>query len=270
MPACIITGANSGIGLALAEHYYRGGWHVIGIDIDVTGTFFKNIAISKIDDIRLDYRMGDVRDICSMNTIFRELKEKYSSGVDILFANAGILHEKLEEQFYAGYPCQVMATNYFGVINTITAASNILISNSAIVVSSSISSLLASPNSGPYAASKAAIDRWLEALLLRRSKNCQSPSIIIARIGFVTTPMTKGLSHAKILAISSNTAANKIAKGVSSSKNCIWVSQRSIIIFTLLGILGLGCRVRLLQLAYRVKLFIEARSNSEDSAKKWY
>jgi NAD(P)-dependent dehydrogenase (short-subunit alcohol dehydrogenase family) len=151
-----------------------------------------------------------------------------------------------------------MDTNYFGVINTVEAALPHMDCSGFIVTSSSISALSASPNSGAYAASKAAIDRWVEGRILRRCTNTSEPSLVVARIGFVDTPMIKGLSHAEVLAITAEAAAKRMAGGLRSGQFCIWVARRSVIIFAMLALIGIQPRIRAMNAAFKLKCWLES------------
>ncbi|KAK7206468.1 hypothetical protein BZA70DRAFT_287946 [Myxozyma melibiosi] len=85
MPVAIVTGAASGIGLALTKHFLEAGWKVTMADMNVeAGTklaaelgpsaFFKKADVSSWDD---------------QAALFRETFEKFGS-IDYVAANAGI------------------------------------------------------------------------------------------------------------------------------------------------------------------------------------
>lgn len=257
MPSCLITGANSGIGLAIAVHYWQEGWIVAGVDIDQHGLAFTQSCEQSAAGQRGHYYQVDVRDSVALEQVFEDFTTRTQEKISVVFANAGILAPSTGAGKHESNSCEVMDTNYFGAIKTVHAALQHMVSSGFIVISSSISALSASPNSGAYAASKAAIDRWTEGMVLTQYTLGAGPTLVIARIGFVDTPMIKGLSHAQVLAISAKAAAKRMAGRLRSGNHCIWVARRSVIIFVMLDLIGLQPRIKAMGAAYKLKCWIE-------------
>lgn len=260
MHSCLITGANSGIGLAIAEHYWQKGWTVAGVDLDQQGTAFSERCKRWAAQKRAHYYHADVRDPIALGQICTDLTAKTRVPISIVFANAGVLAPSKEVDKGRVSTCEVMSINYFGVINTVNAALQHMDNNGFIVVSSSISALSASQHSGTYAASKAAIDRWTEEQILAQNTLETGPTYVVARIGFVDTPMTKDLRHAQVLAISARAAARRMAGKLRRGKHCVWVGRRSVMIFVLLDLIGLQHRMIAMNAAYKVKCWLDIRA----------
>ena len=257
MPNCLITGANSGIGLAIAEHYWQKGWTVAGVDLDQYGLAFSKKYTQWSACERAHYYHADVRDRIALGRICEDLTAKTRAPISIVFANAGILAPCAEVDNKRISRCEVMDINYFGVINTVDAAVRHMNNNGFIIVSSSISALSASQHSGAYAASKSAIDKWTEERILTEYLLQTGPTYVVARIGFVDTPMIKGLRHAQVLAISAKAAARRMAGKLRRGKHCVWVGRRSVIIFVLLDLIGLHHRMIAMNAAYKFKYWLE-------------
>jgi 15-hydroxyprostaglandin dehydrogenase (NAD) len=96
MPVAIITGAASGIGLALSRHFSEQGWAVALADVDVAGGTH---AAQELGE-RAFFHCSDVSDWDSVAALFKETKERFGR-VDYVAANAGVadlqsLYEKQE------------------------------------------------------------------------------------------------------------------------------------------------------------------------------
>jgi NAD(P)-dependent dehydrogenase (short-subunit alcohol dehydrogenase family) len=178
----VITGGNSGIGLATAKEFKEQG---------------ARLAISGRDQRTLDQAAreiggevlavrADVSDLSQIDKLFAAVKDRFGK-IDVLFVNAGIgkfvpLPDTTEELFD-----QIMDTNFKGAYFTIQKALPLLNDNASIVLNTSIAANIGMPNSSVYAASKAAmisLVRTLSAELVERGirVNAVSP-------GPVTTPI---------------------------------------------------------------------------------
>lgn len=105
-----------------------------------------------------------------------------------------------------------MDSNYFGVINTITAALPYLkdAKYSRIIVISSNSSLRSTRRSGEYSASKGAINLWLESLRIQLLSSKTKLTLVLP--SFVDTEMTRYNTHSMPGIISAERAAESIFK----------------------------------------------------------
>ena len=106
----VITGGNSGMGLATARHFVEHGAKVI-----ITGRRQKDLdeAVKSIGK-NVEGVQGDISNLADLDRLYDHLKEKYGR-VDILFANAGIgslapLGEVTEEQFDQTFDVNVKGT----------------------------------------------------------------------------------------------------------------------------------------------------------------
>jgi NAD(P)-dependent dehydrogenase (short-subunit alcohol dehydrogenase family) len=178
----VITGGNSGIGLATAKEFKEQGARIA-----ISGRDQKTLdeAVQEIGGDVLAVR-ADTSSLPAIDKLFAAVKEKFGK-IDVLFVNAGIgkfapLEAVTEEMFDS-----IMDINFKGAYFTIQKALPLLNDNSSIVLNTSINAHIGMPNSSVYAGSKAALitlARTLSAELVGRGirVNAVSP-------GPVTTPI---------------------------------------------------------------------------------
>jgi NAD(P)-dependent dehydrogenase (short-subunit alcohol dehydrogenase family) len=162
----VITGGNSGIGLATAKEFKEQGARVV-----ITGRDQKTLDEAKraIGGDVLAVR-SDTSNLTDIDKLFNVVKEKFGK-IDVLFLNAGIgkfapVEAVTEEVFDS-----IMNINFKGAYFTIQKALPLLNDNASIVLNASITANIGMPNSSVYAASKAALitlARTLSAELVGR------------------------------------------------------------------------------------------------------
>jgi len=178
----VITGGNSGIGLATAKEFKEQGARVV-----ITGRDQKTLDEAKreIGGDVLAVR-SETSSLTEIDKLFNVVKEKFGK-IDVLFVNAGVgkfapVEAVTEEVFDS-----IMNINFKGAYFTIQKALPLLNDNASIVLNASINANIGMANSSVYAASKAALitlSRTLSAELVGRGirVNVVSP-------GPVTTPI---------------------------------------------------------------------------------
>ncbi|HAK60161.1 MAG TPA: short-chain dehydrogenase [Nitrospiraceae bacterium] len=148
----VITGGNSGIGLATAKAFVEQGARVI-----IFGRNQKSLdeAVKTIGGGILAVK-GDVANPADLDILFNRAKEKLGS-LDVLFVNAGIgkfaPFESISEAFFD----EVMAVNFKGAFFTVQKALPLLNENASVILTTSITNQIGMQNSSVYAASKAAL-----------------------------------------------------------------------------------------------------------------
>jgi len=178
----VVTGGNSGIGLATAKEFKEQGAQVV-----ISGRDQRTLDAAK-REIGGDVLtvQADVSDPADIDKLFAAVKDKFGR-VDVLFVNAGIGKfaplEAVTEEFFD----EVMDINFKGAYFTIQKAVPLLSDNASIILNTSINAHIGMPNSSVYAASKAALitlARTLSAELVGRGirVNAVSP-------GPITTPI---------------------------------------------------------------------------------
>jgi NAD(P)-dependent dehydrogenase (short-subunit alcohol dehydrogenase family) len=156
----LITGGNSGIGLATARLFMAEGARVA-----ITGRNKATLdaAAKELGSKALVFR-ADVADSKTRETVFSEIKEQFDH-LDIVFANAGIggfapIAETSEEWF-----AEILRTNLTGAFFTIKSALPLMRAGGSIVLNGSIAESVGFPGSGAYAASKGGLHSMARALV---------------------------------------------------------------------------------------------------------
>jgi NAD(P)-dependent dehydrogenase (short-subunit alcohol dehydrogenase family) len=148
----LITGGNSGIGLATARLFVAEGARVA-----VTG---RNPATLQAvtDEFGSDVLAiaADVTDTAAMENAVTQVAAKFGK-IDVLFANAGIPgNTPLGSTPLAAFQ-KVIDTNLTSVFFTVQAALSHLNDNASIILNGSVISVLGNPGYAAYAASKAGV-----------------------------------------------------------------------------------------------------------------
>src|ERR1700752_2276156 len=178
----LITGGNSGIGLATAKRFVNEGAHVY-----ITGRREKELAAAAKDiGKNVTGVQGDVSHLADLDRLFAQIKRE-KSRLDIVFANAGGAKfaplGKITEEHYDA----LFDSNVKGVLFTVQKALPLLPDGASIILNASIAgSTSFAPEWSVYNATKAAVRSfartWTTDLKDRRIRvNAVSP-------GFIDTP----------------------------------------------------------------------------------
>ncbi|WP_350275032.1 SDR family NAD(P)-dependent oxidoreductase [Kribbella sp. HUAS MG21] len=160
-PTWIITGASSGLGLALAEAALSAGERVVG-----TGR-----RIEKFDDLKARYGdqllalEHDVRDISAAAGVVQRALEIFGR-IDVLVNNAGAGQVGAAEEVTDAELRDMLEQHLFGPAAYVRAVLPHLRENraGAIVQMSSQGGRMSFPAVGSYSAGKFALEGWSEAL----------------------------------------------------------------------------------------------------------
>ena len=162
----LVTGGNSGLGLAAAKAFAAEGAEVV---ISGRDRHKLDAAVAEIGA----QAMGIVADVSRVQDIAALMREVESRKrcIDVLFANAGIARfapiESVTESDWDG----MMGTNVKGLYFTVQQALPLMRRGGAIVLNASLASGKGVPNASVYSASKAAtrsLGRSLGAELVDR------------------------------------------------------------------------------------------------------
>ena len=174
----VITGGNSGIGLATAQRFVAEGAYVF-----ITGRRQSELdAAVKQIGANITAVQGDVSNLGDLDRLYATVKQE-KGHIDILFANAGtgefgplgaITEEHFDKTFNA---------NVKGLLFTVQKALPLLKDGSSIILNASIVSSTGSPGLCVYSASKAAVRSFARTFTAdlkdRRIRvNAVSPGVI--------------------------------------------------------------------------------------------
>lgn len=149
----VITGGNSGIGLASAKRFKAEGATVI-----VNARNAQRLAETQAEnpDLFDDVFVADVSKVSELERFFAQIGEQYGK-IDVLFLNAGVAYfapiELLDEATYD----KQFDINVKGVLFGVQKALPYLNEGASILLTTSVVNQRGMANSNAYAASKAAV-----------------------------------------------------------------------------------------------------------------
>jgi len=148
----LVTGGNSGLGLAAAKAFAAEGAEVV---ISGRDRHKLDAAVAEIGGQAIGI-VADVSRVQDITALMREV-EGSKGRIDVLFANAGIARfapiGSVTEAEWDG----LMGTNVKGLYFTVQQALPLMRRGSAIVLNASLAASKGVPNASVYSASKAAI-----------------------------------------------------------------------------------------------------------------
>src|SRR6266480_3001144 len=177
----LITGGNSGIGLATAKQFVNEGAYVF-----ITGRREAELAAAKKQiGKNVIAIQGDVSNLDDLDSLFAQIKKERGK-IDIVFANAGVARYApigtITEDFFDS----IFDINVKGVLFTVQKALPLLRDGGSIILNASIVASKGLSSNSVYSATKAAVRSfartWTTDLKDRRIRvNAISP-------GFIDTP----------------------------------------------------------------------------------
>src|ERR1700677_5184171 len=148
----LITGCNSGIGLATAKRFVQEGAYVF-----ITGRTQAKLdeAVKQVGS-NVTGVQGDVAKLADLDRLFAQIK-KEKGKLDIVFANAGIAKYAqlgaIDEEHYDS----IFDGNVKGLLFTVQKALPLMPDGASIILNASIVGSKGLPSNSVYAATKAAI-----------------------------------------------------------------------------------------------------------------
>ncbi|MDQ7096551.1 SDR family oxidoreductase [Desulfosporosinus sp. PR] len=181
----VITGGNSGIGLATARLFKEQGASVIvvGRDLATLESTRKELGENSFAI------QADVSKIADIDHVMDQVRGKFGR-IDILFANAGISEcppiQETDEAFFE----HMMGINVKGVFFTFTRALPLLSSGASAIFTSSVANKKGRPGDPLYSASKAAVRSLARTLAVDEEVLERGIRVNVVSPGAIQTPLT--------------------------------------------------------------------------------
>lgn len=183
----VITGANSGIGLASARRFAHEGAHVF-----MTGRRQAELdrAVAEVGHGACGVQ-GDVASLPDLDRLYDVVRVK-AGRIDVLFANAGsgvfaALPDVTEEHFD-----RTFATNVKGTLFTVQKALPLLRDGASVILTGSTNGSTGGASFSVYSASKAAIRNFARSWILDLAPRRIRVNVLVP--GATSTPGLHGLS----------------------------------------------------------------------------
>jgi NAD(P)-dependent dehydrogenase (short-subunit alcohol dehydrogenase family) len=155
----LITGGSSGIGLATAKLFQNEGASLI-----VTGRSQESLACAQ-QELGADALVirSDAASAVQIESLMEQVKVRFEK-LDVLLLNAGVAKAAPIEQVSESLFDEIMDINFKGVFFTIQKALPLFTGSASVIVTTSITNQLGSPNFSIYGASKAALRSVVKSL----------------------------------------------------------------------------------------------------------
>ncbi|MFT3989325.1 3-ketoacyl-ACP reductase [Aestuariivirga sp.] len=196
MTAALVTGGCSGIGLAVARELAQGGMSIGIVDRTVPDAQTFQSELQHLGAPKAHIISGDVSDISAHESWVNQM-EAALGPLDILVNNAGIpakvrgdLLQLQPDSFDAVLGVNLRGTFFLtqAVARRMTARPRIGGQVRAIIVISSVSAVMASPERGEYCISKSALPMVVQLFALRLAEH--GIGVFEIRPGIIHTSMT--------------------------------------------------------------------------------
>jgi len=218
--SAIITGASSGIGMALARELWTRGYSLgltarrLDLLEDLADELRADVASESamVETARLD-----VADTDTVPVVLKTLSERLD-GVSLVVANAGVAlnHRAGHEGFERD--ASTIQVNLIGAMATVDAAVSLFKSRGRghVVALSSVAAFRGLPGMGAYSASKAGLAIYMEAV--RAELGSSDIRVTTLYPGYIDTPLNEDMASRPFL-ISAADGAKRIADLIQSGVN---------------------------------------------------
>ena len=241
----LVTGASSGLGAEMARQLASRGWHVallarrvdrlaeVARDVEAAGPRALALGVDVTDE-------AAVRD--AVARVEREL------GVpDLVMLNAGVgLSSLLLRETHEDF-ARMQDINVVGAWNVARHATPSMVRRGSgrLVGISSQAAFLGLPGSGGYAASKAALARWLESVAIELHGT--GVEVTVVHPGFIESELTATNKHPMPFLTDTETGVRRLLRGVLAGRRRVVFPRRLHLLIGIVRRLPLGLRARILR-----------------------
>lgn len=212
----VITGASSGIGLALARELTRRGWAV--------AMLARRAELLEKEASALPGAVGiacDVGDSAAVDRAVRESETRLGGPLDLAIANAGVGIQGHASRFNLSEAEQMFRVNVLGMMYLFAAVIPSMVERRSgqFAGVASIAGLRGLPSSAVYSSSKAAMQTFLEASRIELAPH--GVGVTIVNPGFIATPMTEKNRFKMPFLLQADESARIIADGIERRRRVV-------------------------------------------------
>lgn len=164
MTVTLITGAASGLGWAMAQHWFAKGHHLVLADLNSEQLADRQRSLG--DDSRVLVVTADITSRQDIRRLLDATQERFGR-LDLLVNNAGITHRSVTHQTNPDVFRKVMAVDWQGAVElTMAAIPALQASQGRIISIGSMAGWMPVPGRAAYCAAKSALSQFFEVLRL--------------------------------------------------------------------------------------------------------
>jgi len=213
----IVTGASSGIGLALARELSRRGYELalLARRRELLEELVKELTTRAIA------LPCDVTDLAAVREAVRSGQEQLGGAFDLAIANAGISVPGHATKFKAEEAAEIINVNVLGMLYLFDAVIPAMIEakKGRFAGIASLAGLRGLPTGATYSASKAAMQAFLEASRVELAP--YGVGVTIVNPGFIATPLTEKNRFRMPFLMEADEAARVIANGIERGNRVV-------------------------------------------------
>jgi NAD(P)-dependent dehydrogenase (short-subunit alcohol dehydrogenase family) len=217
-----VTGASSGIGLAIAQKLVAEGHFVLGSSRNAE----RLAQLATQLGPRFQPLPADIGDALALPDVNQRLTG-LTDYLDGVIACAGICEYEDDLDFDPARYARTFNTNFLGVVHCLHLAKPLLLKSQQsprFVAVGSLSSALPFPRAEAYGASKAALEYFIKSAAIDLASSRLRVQLI--RPGFVKTPLTQGNDFPMPWMMTPEAAAEAIFKALQSDALCVDFPRR--------------------------------------------
>ncbi len=236
---CVVTGASSGLGRAIALQFAQSGWQVVALARSQA-----LLEQLRLEHTGIDILPVDLTDAAQLAAATAELSARYGQ-LDQVILNAGTCEYVEAENLDLGAFERTFRLNVQAVVACTKAWLPLLQLSAAprLAIVSSLAHLFPFGRAEAYGASKAAISYFTESL---RVDLADTPvQVCLIEPGFVDTPLTQKNDFPMPFLLSSTDAASRIYRALMLGKLRLQFPLRLTLSLKLLNLCPYGLRQKL-------------------------
>ncbi|MCM2491348.1 SDR family oxidoreductase [Burkholderia glumae] len=207
-----ITGASSGLGLALAEAYARQGatLGLVARRAEPLAAFARHHP-----QLPVSIHPADVRDAAALQRAADAFVAAHG-WPDVVIANAGVSRGAITGEGDLDAFREIMEVNWFGMVATFEpfVAAMRAARHGTLVGVASVAGVRGLPGSGAYSASKSAALKYLEAL--RVELRPAGVGVVTIAPGYIRTPMTEHNPYRMPFLMDADRFAERAVRAIAS------------------------------------------------------